>query len=155
MKFKCLHYSDESLTHFIIRKGEKWDEAFIIIPFVENPDQSLVYYYSGFATKPSHIKAAEGDHKFIQYLQEKRFEILLDLKHYCSKQDRELQKVRSSNAMIARVPSKSLQEMLEESKQRSLTFEERSKIIWKEFVHELTQESIIVGKNDTISLEQR
>ncbi|CAI2382818.1 unnamed protein product [Moneuplotes crassus] len=155
LKFKCMHYSDESLTHFIIRKAEKWDECFIIIPFIENPDESLVYYYSGFGTKPSHLKDYEDDHEYIQYLQEKRFDFLHDLKLYCSKQSRVIHKARESNTLISRVPSKSLTEMLEESKKREMTFEERSKIIWKEFEHELTSESIIVGKNECVPMDQR
>lgn len=96
MKFKCLHYSDESMTHFIVKKGEKWDECFIIIPFIENPDESLVYYYSGFATNSNHVKEFHQNHKCLDYLQEKRFDFLSDLKQYCSKQSRIINKSNES-----------------------------------------------------------
>ena len=92
-KYKCLHFSDESLTHFIIRKGEKWDEWIIIIPFVENPDESLVYYYSEFGINSSNLGVWQDNHQFIQYMQDKRFEFLHDLKQYWNKQNRNVNQI--------------------------------------------------------------
>ena len=50
MKFKCFEYSEDSFSHFIIKKSEKrnWDECFIILPFVNNPEKCLVYFISSF-----------------------------------------------------------------------------------------------------------
>lgn len=57
--------------------------------------------------------------------------------------------------MVVKKSSQTLHQLLEESKKREMTFEERSKIIWKEFVHDPTPDSIIIGKYDSIGLEQR
>ena len=85
MKYKCLHFSDEKSTHFILKKGEKWDECFIIIPLGDNHNECLIYFYSEFGTKPNHIKTQNLEEEMIEYIREERFEFLNDLKNYCSK----------------------------------------------------------------------
>lgn len=154
MKYKCLHFSDETLTHFIIRKTELWDECFVIIPFIENPDESLVYFYSEFNTSPTHVTKDRENYEFMYYLQEKRFEFLLDLKHFCSQQMRQ-QSTNQGLVKVSKENSYTLNEWLEESKKRSLTFDERSTIIWKEFTKELTRDSIIIDKHNSVGMEHR
>jgi hypothetical protein len=138
------------MTHFIIRKADKFDECFVIIPFIENPDESLVYYYSEFATKESHLKGICEDPDMAKYLQIKRFEFLLDLKYHCSKQSKIIHKQEKTGT-----ETKSLNQMLEESKGREMTFDERSTIIWKEFIMAPSNNSIVVGKHDSVPLELR
>ena len=153
-KYKWLHFSDESLTHFIIRKGEKWDEWFIIIPFVENPDESLVYYYSEFAVNPSTLGVCQDNPLFIQYMQEKRFELLCDLKQFWNKQNRNKNQIVVKE-VEKRQTSHTLHELLEEAKKREMTFDERSMILWKEFVNEPTSESIIIVKGERYGMDLR
>jgi hypothetical protein len=154
-KYKCLHYSDDTNTHFIIRKGEKWNECFIMIPFIENPEECLVYWYSDFGTKPHHLEFSDEFPDFVKYVQFRRFEMLTELKHYCAEQSRKLAKSRKNSGKVGKVASMSLAEMLEESKKREITFDERSKIIWKEFVHDPNYESIIVSKDEHVGMERR
>lgn len=159
-KYKCLHFSDESLTHFIIRKGEKWDECFIVIPFIEDPEKCLIYYYSEFGTKTDHYDFSQYDPKFVDYLIEKRFEMLLDLKNYCLQQSKGSAKLRvplkeDKNAPQSRRSSMSLSQMLEEGKMREQVFDERSTMVIKEFKHDPTPTSIIIQKNNPVGMDFR
>ena len=138
------------MTQFIVKKAEKWDECFVIIPFSDNPDESLVYYYSEFGTKESHLKGVTEDENMVKYLQTKRFEFLLDLKHHCSKQAKVVFKPAATGS-----DSKSLNQMIEESKGREMTFDERSNIIWKEFIVPPSENSIVIGKSDSVPIEMR
>jgi hypothetical protein len=58
-------------------------------------------------------------------------------------------------ALNPRVGSHTLAELLEEAKKREMTLDERSELIWKEFVHEPTEGSILIANNETVDMSDR
>lgn len=50
IKINSFTYSEDKFSYYIFRKpeGKTWDEAFIIIPLINDPDKCLVYYFSNF-----------------------------------------------------------------------------------------------------------
>ena len=64
------------------RKSESWDECFIILPFKNEPEKCLVYYYTEFGTKEGQFEELQLDPEYEEFMVMKRVEVLKNLNDF-------------------------------------------------------------------------
>jgi hypothetical protein len=88
LKFTNFSVSEDQFTYYVLKKpeGKVWDEAFIILPLINNPEKCLVYFFSSF--KPGISKLGDKPaHPLVEsFIQDSRMMFLSDLRAYTNSQ---------------------------------------------------------------------
>lgn len=88
LKFDWCVYTEDKFSYYICKKaeGKSWEECFIILPLVSDPDKFLVYMFSNFKTGINFIENAPTPHQVETYYLDQRMLFIWDLRVYLSKQ---------------------------------------------------------------------
>jgi len=83
-------YTEDNFTFFFMRKpvGKTWEEAFVIIPLIDNPDLCLVSYFSTFKTGVKVLDDKPLHGKVESYIQDQRMKLLLTFRKYINSMER-------------------------------------------------------------------
>jgi hypothetical protein len=101
IKMKTYTYTEDKFSYYIFRKpeGKTWDECFIIIPLINDPDKCLVYFFSNFKSGIHQINEKAVSPFVEHFLDDERMMFLKDLRSFVNKQpmpDLELGRISSA-----------------------------------------------------------
>lgn len=93
-------YSEDKISYYIFRKpeGKTWDECFMIIPLINDPDKCLVYYFSSFKSGVFSIDEKPVSPFVESFLTDERMMFIRDLRNYVNKQPIDLEMNRQSGS---------------------------------------------------------
>lgn len=101
IKMKSFTYSEDKFSYYIFWKpeGKTWDECFIIIPLINDPDKCLVYYFSSFKSGMFQINDKPVSPFVEHFLNDERMMFIRDLRTYVNKQPIDLEMNWKSSCM--------------------------------------------------------
>jgi len=86
-------YTEDKFSYYIFWKaeGKNWEECFVIIPLINDPEKCLVYYFSNFKPGMNFINEQPVSPFVDTFLQDQRMLFLRDLRVFVNKQPVELE----------------------------------------------------------------